>query len=281
ELCIGGDGVARGYLNNLELTREKFVDNPFELETKMYKTGDLARWLPDGNIEYLGRIDNQIKIRGFRIELGEIESQLSKVRGIKEAVVVSRNDDNGEKYLCAYITAEEELTITSVKEELSKKLPAYMMPGYIIQIDKLPLTSNGKIDRKALPEIDKSQVLNAEYEAPRNKTEEKLVEIWERVLGRIHIGINDNYFDLGGHSLKATVITAQIKKELGFEVKVRELFENPTIKTLSGVIKQSDKKEYIAIDKAEEKEYYKVSSAEKRLFAVWEMDKTSIVYNIP
>ncbi len=281
ELCISGDGLSRGYLNKEELTKEKFVDNPFEPGTKMYRTGDLARWLPDGNIEYLGRIDNQVKIRGFRIEIGEIENQLSKLKEIKEAVVVAKTDNNGDKYLCGYITAEQEVAITSIKEELSKELPAYMIPSYIVQIDKLPLTTNGKLDRKALPEIDIAQVLEAKYEAPENEIQEKLVEIWEEALDRNHIGINDNYFDLGGHSLKAVLIVAKIKREFEIEIKVREIFENPNIKALSAIIEKADKKEYITINKAEEKKFYKASSAEKRIFTLWEMDKFNTVYNVP
>ena len=150
ELCISGDSLARGYINRKELTVEKFVDNPFEPGTKMYRTGDLAKWLNDGNIEFVGRIDDQVKIRGFRIELGEIENQLLKIKGIKEAVVIDRSDMQGEKYLCAYITSEEAMEILSVRHELSKEIPAYMIPSYIFQIDKLPLTSNGKIDKKVL-----------------------------------------------------------------------------------------------------------------------------------
>ncbi len=281
ELCVSGDGLARGYLNREELTREKFVDNPFEPGVKMYRTGDLARWLPDGNIEYLGRIDNQVKVRGFRIEIGEIENQLLKIKEIKEAVVIAKSNENGDKYLCGYVTAEQEVEVASIKEELSKELPSYMIPSYILQIDSFPLTPNGKIDKRALPEIDVAKMLESEYESPRNEIEEKLVKVWEEVLDRNHIGINDNYFDLGGHSLKAALIMAKIKKEFEVQIEVRKLFENPTVKTLARIIEKADKKEYVTISKAEEKEFYKASSAEKRIFTLWEMDKLNTVYNIP
>ncbi|MDP4147651.1 MAG: amino acid adenylation domain-containing protein, partial [Bacillota bacterium] len=152
ELCISGEGLARGYLNRPELIAEKFVSNPYESGERMYKTGDLARWLPDGNIEFIGRIDHQIKIRGFRIELGEIESQLLKHEDIKEAVVIDREDKEGNKYLCAYVVSDKEITVTELREHLSKELPDYMIPAYFMQLENIPLTPNGKIDRKALPE---------------------------------------------------------------------------------------------------------------------------------
>ena len=245
ELFISGDSLARGYYNHPELTAEKFIPNPFNslefrvyslelsdnnqnsqlltlhsqqnsdsqlftLNSKlMYKTGDLARWLPDGNIEFLGRLDYQVKIRGYRIELIEIESRLLKHEVIKEAVVISKEDPQGGKYLAAYFTGERELTGMELREHLSKELPDYMIPSSFIQLEKLPLTSNGKIDRKALPEPDGNINTGVKYEAPTNETEHKLVEIWREILGVESIGINDNFFTLGGHSLKATTLVSQ------------------------------------------------------------------------
>ncbi|URZ03767.1 non-ribosomal peptide synthetase [Clostridium felsineum] len=281
ELCVGGDGVARGYLNRRELTEEKFVENPFKLGSKIYRTGDLARWLPDGNIEYLGRIDSQVKIRGFRIEIGEIESQLLKIKEIGEAVVLLKSDDNGDKYLCAYITSNSEIETTLIKKELSKKLPSYMVPSYIIEIERIPLTANGKVDKKLLLEIDLASNKDIKYEPAGNEIEKKMVEIWEKALGKKHIGINDSFLELGGHSLKAIAIMSDIKKYLGVEVNIKELFEEPTIKSLSKYIGKLEKKEYIKIEKAENKEYYAVSSSEKRMFAIWALDKNNIAYNIP
>ncbi len=243
ELCIAGEGLARGYLNNLELTVEKFVDSPFELETRMYHTGDLATWLPDGNIEYLGRIDHQVKIRGFRVELGEIENKLLSHEAIKESVVIARDDKSENKYLCAYVVGEKELTVLELREHLSKDLPDYMIPLYFIQLNKLPLTSNGKIDKKALPEPDGSISTGTEYEAPRNSTEEKLVKVWEDVLGIERVGINDNFFALGGDSIKAIQVAARMQKyQLKLEVKY--IIKNPTIKEQSRyVVKNSRKAE--------------------------------------
>ncbi|MCS4479887.1 amino acid adenylation domain-containing protein, partial [Clostridium botulinum] len=175
ELCISGDGVSRGYLNNLELTELKFVDNPFESGTKMYKTGDLARWLPDGNLEFLGRIDNQVKIRGFRIELGEIENKLLQHKDVKEAKVIVIDGKDEDKHICSYIVSEKELNELSLKDYLKESLAEYMIPSYFVKLNKMPITPNGKFDRRALPEpnLDASLV---EYEAPRNKVEETLAK---------------------------------------------------------------------------------------------------------
>ncbi|MDP4147694.1 MAG: amino acid adenylation domain-containing protein, partial [Bacillota bacterium] len=177
ELCISGEGLAIGYLNRPELTEEKFIANPYEPGEKMYKTGDLARWLPDGNIEFIGRMDHQVKIRGYRIELGEIESQLLKHEEIKEAVVIDREDTEGNKYLCAYVVSNKEITVTELREHLAKELPDYMIPAYFIQLENIPLTPNGKIDRKALPEPEGEINTGVEYAAPRNEVEEKIVKV--------------------------------------------------------------------------------------------------------
>jgi len=280
ELCIGGVSLGTGYLNRPELTVEKFVENPFEPGKRMYKTGDLTRWLPDGNIEFLGRIDHQVKIRGFRIELGEVESQLLKHEAVKEAVVAAKGDQGGNKYLCAYITAEKELTIIELRGYLRQELPDYMVPSYFVQLDKMPLTPNGKIDRKALPEPDGIIETGAEYEAPRSEMEEKLVSIWQEVLGAEKIGINDNFFDLGGHSLKATSMVSKIHKELNVEVPLREVFKTPTIKGLSEYMKGHGENIYAAIEPVEEKEHYGLSSAQKRLYTLQQLDLKSTGYNI-
>ncbi|SFB47807.1 non-ribosomal peptide synthetase, partial [Clostridium frigidicarnis] len=193
ELCISGDGLARGYLNKSELTTEKFVDNPFEPGTKMYTTGDLAKWLPDGNIEFLGRIDNQVKIRGFRIELGEIENKLLQHEDVKEATVIVIEDKDEDKYICAYIVSEKEVNELNLKDYLKESLPEYMVPSYFVKLDKMPITFNGKLDRRALPKPNLEDRLTS-YEAPRNAIEETLVRIWSEVLGVDKIGINDSFF---------------------------------------------------------------------------------------
>jgi acyl-coenzyme A synthetase/AMP-(fatty) acid ligase/acyl carrier protein len=228
ELCIGGDGLARGYLNNRELTKENFISNPFKLGERLYKTGDLARWLPDGNIEFLGRIDNQVKIRGFRIELGEIESQLTAQDKIKEAVVLAKGEESN-KQLVAYYVSEEELEVSELRTTLSRTLPDYMIPSYYVHMDTMPLTSNGKVDRKALP--DPEITAGGDYVAPSNKTEEKLVEIWSDVLqlDKEIISVNRSFFELGGHSLLAIKICSLINKNFEIDFKITDLFKHPTI----------------------------------------------------
>jgi polyketide synthase PksN len=232
ELCVAGTCLARGYLKRPELNEEKFVANPFAPGERMYKTGDLVRWQPDGNIEYLGRIDHQVKIRGFRIELGEIENRLQSHEAIKEAVVVTKEGKEDSKYLCGYIVAQEELNITEIKEYLAKELPEYMIPTYIIQLEKIPLTSSGKADRKALPDPDGSMTTRTEYEAPRNDIEKILVEIWQEVLEIKNIGINDNFFALGGDSIKAIQVLSRLQK-YKLKLDAKNLLTNPEIKELS------------------------------------------------
>ncbi|BBB93454.1 MAG TPA: non-ribosomal peptide synthetase [Methylomusa anaerophila] len=241
ELYIAGDGLARGYLNRPDLTAEKFVSDPFTPGERMYRTGDLARWLPDGNIEYLGRIDHQVKIRGLRIELGEIENQLLSHPAIKEAVVVTKESKEGSKYLCGYVVTQEELNVAEVKEYLAKELPDYMVPAYIIQLEKIPLTSSGKADRKVLPDPDSSMMTaGTEYEAPRNETEKILVEIWQEVLGTKGIGINDNFFALGGDSIKAIQVLTRLQR-LKLKLDVKYLLTNPVIKEVGKYVTQEVK----------------------------------------
>ncbi len=281
ELYISGAGLARGYLNRAELTTEKFVNNPFKSGTKMYKTGDLARWLSDGNIEFLGRIDSQVKVRGFRIELGEIEARILSYEGIEEAIMIAKVEETGNSYLCAYITVNKEFAISELREYLAKGLPDYMIPAYFIQLEKLPLTANGKVDRKALPEPDGSVTTGAEYEAPRNEIEEKLVSIWQEVLRLQKVGINDNFFELGGHSLKAINISAKINKELNVSVPLREMFKTPTIKGLADYVKCTKQSVYSRIEPVEEKEYYPLSSAQKRMYTLQQFEENNISYNMP
>ncbi|CAH0316009.1 non-ribosomal peptide synthetase [Peribacillus sp. Bi134] len=279
ELYIGGAGVSRGYYNRLELTAEKFVDNPFAKGTTLYKTGDLARWLPDGNIEFLGRIDNQIKIRGFRIELGEIENRLLQHEHIKEAVVLAKEIKETEKYLCGYVVSDKEIQDLNLSSYLMERLPKYMIPAYFVQMEEMPLTPNGKLDRKALPEPNLEAMTN-EYEAPRNEVEEALARVWSEVLKVEKVGINDNFFDLGGHSLKATVLQSKIHKALNKDIPLKDLFGLPTIKEQSAFIEDKEETIYTKITTVEEKEYYEASSAQKRMYMLQEFDRDSIAYNI-
>ncbi|HET9917757.1 MAG TPA: amino acid adenylation domain-containing protein [Candidatus Binatia bacterium] len=238
ELHIGGDGLARGYLNHPELTAEKFIANPFspDLTSRLYKTGDLARYLPDGNIEYLGRIDNQVKIRGFRIELGEIEAVLAQHPSIQQAVVLAREDNSGDRRLVAYTVANEGSAPSShdLRSHLQHTLPEYMVPSAYVFLESLPLTPNGKIDRKALPAPDQTRPeLEDTFAAPRTPVEEILANIWCTVLKLDKVGIYDNFFQLGGHSLLATQVVARIRETVQFDLPLRCLFESPTIQGLA------------------------------------------------
>lgn len=241
ELCISGDSLARGYLNNPELTNERFVENPFEIGRKMYKTGDIARWLPDGNIEFLGRMDNQVKIRGNRIELGEIETNIMNYRGVLQALVLAKEDKSGNRFLCAYILAECEIRASRLKAYLSKNLPDYMIPAFFIQIDHIPLNANGKIDFQALPELEYNQETHKGFEAPRNGTEELLVNIWQEVLDMNQIGIHDNFFELGGDSIRAIQVSAGLSG-YGFKMETGDIFNNPTIAELGNVLVPAGRK---------------------------------------
>lgn len=282
ELCISGVGLARGYLNNPELTAAKFVNSPLSIpDCRLYRTGDLARWLDDGNIEFIGRIDSQVKIRGFRIELGEIETRLSSHPGIKDAVIMDKADGQMERYLCAYIVSDHDIAVSELREYLLLSLPEYMIPSYFMRLGKIPLSANGKIDRKALPTPEIA--VGEGYVPPRNQVEEKLIEIWAEVLnlGKEKIGINDNFFQLGGHSLKATIMVLRIHKELNVRVPMDEIFKTPTIKGLIQYIIRTKGEHFLLIDAVEKKEYYPLSSAQKRLYVTQMMEEMSTNYNIP
>jgi len=278
ELCIAGDGLARGYLNQPELTVEKFVDNPY-VEGRLYRTGDLAKWLADGNIEYLGRIDDQVKIRGFRIELGEVESKLREIEEVRDCAVIVREDALGEKAIYGYVISDEVLSMSEIRESLLSVLPDYMVPSYLVQIESVPLTRNGKLDRRALPEIDVR--LAREYVAPRTEVEERLCQIFEDILGIDRVGIKDGFFELGGHSLRATRLVNRIESELGMKIPLKDVFSSSTVELLSELIKEKESVDYIPISKAKEKAYYKMSSAQKRIYLIQEMDLEAVTYNMP
>ncbi|MHA4842637.1 amino acid adenylation domain-containing protein [Flavitalea antarctica] len=235
ELYIGGVQVAQGYLNRPDLTAEKFIDDKFSKEkgATLYRTGDLARWLSDGNIEYLGRIDDQVKIRGYRIELGEIESCLQQVTGVRQGVVLAREDKSGSKSLVAYVVPEGTFNKESIVNELKNNLPEYMVPSMWVELESLPVTTNGKIDRRALPNPARQALSMNEYVAPVSYVEKALANIWQELLGVEKIGVNDNFFELGGHSLLAVRVISAIRKQMDVEVSIKDLFQLNTIKELS------------------------------------------------
>ncbi|CAH1206501.1 Gramicidin S synthase 2 [Paenibacillus plantiphilus] len=283
ELCIGGVGLARGYLNRPELTAEKFVANPFVPGERLYKTGDWARWLPDGNIEYLGRIDEQVKIRGYRIELGEIEAAILQEPTVREAAVMAKEDRDGSLYLCAYIAAaagKEGEAAAEVKASLQRKLPVYMVPSYFVSLEKLPLTVNGKLDRKALPEPEQG-LAGEPYEAPSTVMEAQLAKLWADILGVERIGAADNFFDRGGHSLRAMTLLSRIHKEWNVQVPLKAIFESPTVRGLAQAIEGLDENPYAAIEPVEGRSHYPVSPAQRRMLILQQLEGAEVSYNIP
>ncbi|MFN6487124.1 MULTISPECIES: non-ribosomal peptide synthetase, partial [unclassified Nostoc] len=288
ELHIGGAGLARGYLNRPELTKEKFIPNPFsdEPHSRLYKTSDLARYLPDGTIEYLGRIDNQVKIRGFRIELGEIETVLNTHPQIQQAVVIAREDIPGDKRLVAYLAAtDKSLTTHQLREFLKHQLPEYMVPSAIAILESLPLAPSGKVDRRALPKPDLDGTLLEKYVAPRTPTEELLTQIWAQVLKVELVGVHDNFFELGGHSLLATQLVSRIRNIFKIELPLRELFTAATVAELARVIGQLQQEnlEVFAppILKRAENADLPLSYAQQRLWFLDQLEPNSSFYNVP
>ncbi|MGR2708580.1 amino acid adenylation domain-containing protein [Pseudomonas sp. AU10] len=236
EICIGGDGVAKGYLNRPELTAEKFVQDPFNPGALMYRTGDLGRWTADGLLECLGRNDDQVKIRGFRIELGEIEARLATCAGIHDVVVLAREDVPGDKRLVAYFTwAGEPVGIDSVRAHLQGQLPDYMLPSAYVPLAHLPLTANGKIDRKALPAPSVDALSSREFEAPQGEVETLLAQIWQDVLKLERVGRHDHFFELGGHSLLAVSLIERMR-QVGLSCDVRALFSQPSLAALAAAV---------------------------------------------
>ncbi|HLP62581.1 MAG TPA: amino acid adenylation domain-containing protein [Candidatus Deferrimicrobium sp.] len=285
ELCIAGDSVARGYLNQPELTADKFNRSYRSYKTYiLYKTGDLARWLPDPVqqerhiIEFLGRIDRQVKIRGYRIELEEIENRLRVFAGIKEAVVIMPQSEGTDKYICAYIVTEKGYGLGTLKDRLALSLPAHMMPSHIVTLEKIPLTPHGKLDRKLLPAPETG---TAGYSAPQGRLEETLATLWQEILDVRQIGREDNFFQRGGHSLKAIMLASKIRKELNAAVDLTHVFMYPTIKGLAEHIEKCTGVTYVSIGTVEQKEYYPLSSAQKRLYLLYQSDKAGTAYNMP
>ncbi len=290
EMYVGGAGVARGYLNRPELSAERFIPDPYGVESggRLYRTGDLARYLGDGELEYLGRIDDQVKIRGFRIELGEIEAVLVAHPGIEEAIVMAREEERGEKRLVAYLVTRPEagLSISEVREFLKVKLPEYMVPAVYMKLGAMPLTENGKLDRRALPVPDAARPDSGEaYVAPRTPVEEVLAEIWAEVLNVAQVGINDNFFDLGGHSLLATQVISRVREACHIDLLLRHLFETPTIAGLAERIETAMHAEpglsEPPIKPVSRDGYLPLSFAQQRLWFIDQMEPGNPSYNMP
>ncbi|MDM9382031.1 amino acid adenylation domain-containing protein [Chlorogloeopsis sp. ULAP01] len=289
ELYISGEGLARGYLNRSELTAQKFIRNPFssELESRLYKTGDLVRYLPDGNLEYIGRLDHQVKIRGFRIELGEIEIVLSQHPAVQETIVVAREDIPGNKRLVAYLVLHQQPTptISDLRRFLKQKLPEYMVPSSFVMLDTLPLTPNGKVDRRALPAPEMAvPERELTFVTPRNPIEEMLAGIWTNILGIEKVGIHDNFFELGGHSLLATQLISQVQTNLKVELPLRSLFKAPTVAGLAECIQTVRRSGQSTVDlpllpMALDKDI-PMSFAQARLWFLEQLQPGNSLYNI-
>jgi len=235
EICVGGEGVGRGYRNEAGKTAEVFIPDRFSGESgsRIYRTGDLGRWRADGNVEYLGRMDDQVKVRGYRVELGEIEAAIEKHPAVKESVVVARGESGGEKILVCYVVMREAAEASHLRHFLTERLPEYMAPSVYVKLEKIPLTSNGKVDKSALPSPDLSETDEPEDETPRTSVEEALIEIWREVLGKRRIGVEDDFFDLGGYSLLATQVASRLKKKFQLEVPLSAVFETRTVARLA------------------------------------------------
>ncbi len=240
EIYLSGHGLARGYLYRPDLTAQRFVPNPFNQDgsTRLYRTGDLARRLQDGNLEYLGRLDNQIKLRGFRVELNEIEICLSQYPSIRDCVVAVKSNDGGEKFLVAYFVSDELLQVSDLRSFLAHDLPDYMMPARFVRVDKIPLSPNGKVDRQALPEPSTDRaMLQGECVAPLDEIEIQLLNIWQELLGVSSVGTEDNFFELGGHSLLAVRLFSEVESRFRRKLPLATLFEATTISQLAAILR--------------------------------------------
>ncbi|WP_212003977.1 non-ribosomal peptide synthetase [Chitinophaga sp. HK235] len=280
ELCTSGVGVSRGYLHQEELTREKFVDHPFKTGERLYKTGDLGRWLPNGNLEVLGRKDDQIKIRGYRISLGEVENALLSVKDVKNAVVLPKLYGE-EKVIVAYFTAKAAMNGSDLRKQLKALLPDYMIPSYYVQLEALPLMSNGKVNKKQLPDPAEGNLeTGTEYVAPLDAAEQRLAAIWETLLGRKRVGRHDDFFALGGHSLKVISLIAQIHKEFGVKPGIRDVFNNPTIKELAGVMREAQQETHTVIHPAVAMADYPLSYEQRKLWIASQVKNASVALNV-
>lgn len=288
ELCISGKGLASGYLNKPGLTMERFLIKVPQLsialtdEISLYRTGDLARWMPDGNIEFLGRMDKQVKVRGYRVELGDVENSLLSREGIKEVfAVVKKDEGHGTSQICAYFAADREISISDLREYLSARLPDYMIPAYFVQLDRLPLTLNGKLDEKSLPAPGLKK--GNEFAPPCSEMEKRVAAIMSDVLNTNYenIGLDSNFFELGGHSLKAVNLVTKIQRQLNVKMKLIDIFTNPTPRVLSRIAAAAARTVYSPINLVEKKEYYRLSPAQRRVYFLQQFNSRGTTYNVP
>ncbi|REG13822.1 AMP-binding enzyme, partial [Archangium gephyra] len=288
ELYIGGDGLARGYLSRPELTAERFVPNPFASQPgeRLYRTGDLARWRPDGVLKFLGRLDNQVKVRGYRIELAEVEAALLAHPEVREAVALVREDVPGDKRLVAYVVPPPGQPLTdvdSLRASLAQRLPEFMRPSAFVALESLPLTSNAKVDRKALPAPDSAR--NQPYTPPATPTEERLAALWAQVLRVSQVGRDDDFFSLGGHSLLATQVMARLHATFGVELPLRTLFEAPSLRAFAARLEAatlaSAASRLPPLVPAPRSGPLPLSFAQQRLWFLDQLEPDSPLYNLP
>ena len=290
ELHLAGAGLARGYLRRPDLTAERFIPDPFATEpgARMYETGDLGRWLADGTIEFLGRNDHQVKVRGFRIEPGEIEAALHRLPGLRDAVVIAHEDPAGDKRLVAYVVADE-FEPQALRAHLAGCLPPHMVPAAYVRLEALPLTPNGKLDRKALPDPEGDVLAHQPYAAPQTDTERALAAVWSQLLELPveRIGRDDDFFALGGHSLKALMLLERIRKHFDVQLALRTLFETGTVRGLANAVRKLRTLDYTAvtqrlgIERIEEQPDYEVAAAQRRLWLLHQLDPGSTAYHVP
>ncbi|MFJ9990316.1 amino acid adenylation domain-containing protein [Pseudomonas putida] len=286
ELYIGGAGVARGYLNRAQMTAERFLDDPFSPQpgARMYRTGDLVRWLDDGTLDYLGRNDDQVKIRGVRIELGEIESRLAALPGINEAVVLAREDQPGQPRLVAYFTGQDSVEVAApaqLRAQLQAHLPDYMVPVAFVRLESLPLTANGKLDRRALPAPTRADLFERRFEAPQGELEQTLAQIWQGLLQVERVGRHDHFFELGGHSLLAMRLVAQVRQRLGVELTLGTLFAQAELAAMAEVVAGAARSELPPVLAVAREQPLPLSFAQQRLWFLAQMNGASQAYNIP
>ncbi|MBL1224602.1 non-ribosomal peptide synthetase [Enterococcus sp. BWR-S5] len=280
ELCISGENLGRGYMKRPELTAEKFVPNPFG-SGQLYHAGDLVRWLPNGDLEYLGRIDEQVKIRGFRVELGEIESVLRKQEAISNAAVIVKNDRNGDRAIHAYVVSDQAIDLQHMRDILREELPEFMIPPYMMQIEHIPVTATGKVNRRELPEIQTNSDEKVRV-APVNELQHIIADIFAEVLNTEEVSITDNFFEIGGHSLRATQVINKLEAATAVRLPLRMLFSAPTVEQLSEIVQeQKQQTAYQPIPKAEELDYYPMSSAQRRIYVMNELNDLGVAYNLP
>jgi amino acid adenylation domain-containing protein len=285
EIYLGGDGLARGYLGRAELTAERFVPDPFSDGGRLYRSGDRGRWLGGGELSFAGRLDDQVKVRGHRIEPAEVESALRSHPAVRDAVVVTREASGGEKELVAYVVGERELRVHDLRAHLTARLPSYMVPSFFVGLDELPLTAAGKVDRRRLPEPEGTRPgLGVGYEAPRTELEERIAQVWREVLGLDRVGVHDNFFDLGGYSLKTTQVRARLQRAFEVDLPLGEILERPTIAEQAAAVAERQgpglPRAEALVPSAGAREAYPLSRAQRGLYFLQRLEPENTYYNV-